>query len=233
MERAKLNLCKYCSSRNIIKKGMRKNKRDNVQKYQCRDCEKQFTTNFGFEKTRVDSSTITGTMQMYFTGMSVRDIANHYEMMGIKISYRAVYNWITKYSKMVEKYLKEIIPRTVDRTWVRADEVWLKVAGQKKYLFASIDDTTRYFLAYDLADTKFQHNADRLLELTKNAIGESPKRFTTDGLAAYAKSSKRIFGKDTYHHSYIHTYISKVIVTITKWNVLTVRSEIERLPLEV
>ena len=38
MERAKLNLCKYCSSGNIIKKGMRKNKRGNTQKYQCRDC---------------------------------------------------------------------------------------------------------------------------------------------------------------------------------------------------
>ena len=47
----------------------------------------------------------------------------------------------------------------------------LKVAGDKKYLFASIGDKTRYFLAYDVADTKFHHNTDRLLELTKNAIG--------------------------------------------------------------
>ena len=99
--------------------------------------------------------------------MSVKDIANHYEMMDIKINASSVYRWIAKYSNMVEKYLSEIIPRTVDRTWVSADEVWLKVAGQKKYLFASIDDQTRYFLAYDMVDTKFQHNADRLLELTK------------------------------------------------------------------
>ena len=44
----------------------------------------------------------------------------------------------------------------------------LKVAGDKKYLFASIGDKTRYFLAYDVADTKFHQNTDRLLELTKN-----------------------------------------------------------------
>ena len=105
---------------------------------------------------------------------------------------------------MVEKYLNEIIPKTADRIWVRADEVWLKVSGKKKYLFASIDDQTRYFLVYDVVDTKFQHNTDRLLELTKNAIGKSPKHFTTDGLPAYAKSSKRVFGKDTEHHSHIH-----------------------------
>ena len=55
-----------------------------------------------------------------------------------------------------------------------------------------------------MVDTKFQHNADRLLELTKNAIGKSPKHFTTDGLPAYRKSSKRVFGKDAQHYSHIH-----------------------------
>ena len=204
MERAKLNLCKYCSSGSLKKDGYRITKQGKTQHFKCLECQKRFTANFGFEKTRVQESTITGAMQMYFTGMSVRDIANHYEMMGIKINASSVYRWIAKYSRMVEKYLNEIIPRTADRAWVRADEVWLKVSGQKKYLFASIDDQTRYFLAYDMADTKFQHNADRLLELTKNAIGKSPKHFTTDGLPAYAKSSKRVFGKDTEHHSHIH-----------------------------
>ena len=145
MERAKLQLCKFCDSGNITKKGIWKNKSSSVQIYKCIECHKRFTANFGFEKIRVDQSTITGAMQMYFTGMSVRDIANHYEMMGIKINASSVYRWIAKYSKMVEKYLNEIIPRTTDRTWVRADEVWLKVSGQKKYLFASIDDNTRSF----------------------------------------------------------------------------------------
>ena len=75
---------------------------------------------------------------------------------------------------------------------------------REKYLFASIDDKTRYFIAYDVADTKFQHNADRLSELTKNAIGKSPKHFTTDGFSAYAKSPKKVFGKNTQHHAHIH-----------------------------
>ena len=89
--------------------------------------------------------------------MSVRDIANHYKIMGIKISHMVVYNWISKYSKMVEKYLKEIIPRISDRAWIRSDEVWFKIAGDKKYLFVSIDDQVPYFLAYDMVDAKFQH----------------------------------------------------------------------------
>jgi putative transposase len=67
-----------------------------------------------------------------------------------------------------------------------------------------MDDDTRYWLASDMADTKFQHNADRLLELTKNAIGKNPTNFITDGLPAYKKSSKKVFGKDTIHTRHIH-----------------------------
>lgn len=63
---------------------------------------------------------------MYFTGMSIREISNHYEMMGIKVSHMTIYRWVIDYSNMVSKYIKDIVPRTDSRTIVRADEVWLK-----------------------------------------------------------------------------------------------------------
>ncbi len=134
---------------------------------------------------------------MYYSGMSVRDISNHYEMMGTEVSFKTIYNWIEKYSKMTSNYLNEITSRVGD--WFRADEVWVKIAGNQNYLFASMDDDTRYWLASDLADNKFQHNADNLLHLTKQQAGKTPKHFITDKLPAYMKSSKKIFGKKTHH----------------------------------
>ena len=122
--------------------------------------------------------------------------------MGIDVSDVAVYKWICKYSTLVSKYLNDIVPRTGN--WVRADEVWIKVNGKQNYLFASMDDDTRYWLASNMAETKFQHNADNLLRLTKQTIGKNPTRFITDGLPAYMKSSKKIFGKDTLHTRHIH-----------------------------
>jgi transposase-like protein len=202
MERASLELCKYCDSGRITKKGTRKNKNGNVQIFKCLDCKKRFSANFGFEKMRNNENIITGALQMYYSGMSTRDISNHYEMLGINVSDVAVYKWICKYSTMVSKYLNEIVPRTGN--WVRADEVWIKIAGEQKYLFASMDDDTRYWLASDMADTKFQHNADNLLELTKKAIGKNPTHFITDGLPAYQKASKKVFGKKTIHTRHIH-----------------------------
>lgn len=83
MERATLELCKYCDSGRITKKGTRKNKSGMIQIFKCLDCKKRFSANFGFEKKQFDYTTITGALQMYYSGMSVRDISNHYEMLGV------------------------------------------------------------------------------------------------------------------------------------------------------
>ena len=115
---------------------------------------------------------------MHYSGMSTRDISNHYEMMGIEVSDVTVYKWICKYSTMVSTYLNGIVPRVGD--WFRADEVWVKVAGKQNYLFASMNDDTRYWLASDMAETKFQHNADNLLSMTKLQAGKSPRNFITE-----------------------------------------------------
>ena len=202
MERSKLQLCKYCDSGRIRKDGFRKNKNDKVRIFECLDCKKKFSSNFGFEKKQSNENTITGALQMYYSGMSVRKIADHYEMLGVDVSFKTIYNWITQYSKMTSVYLNGITPRVGN--WFRADEVWVKVNGEQCYLFASMDDDTRYWLASDMAETKFQHNADNLLRLTKQTIGKNPTRFITDGLPAYMKSSKKIFGKDTLHTRHIH-----------------------------
>ena len=204
MERSQLKLCKYCDSGRLKKAGMRKRKNDSVQVYACLDCKKRFTANFGFEKMRSRDVIITRTLQMYYAGMSVRDISDCFEQEEITVTYRTIYNWVAKYSKMTSDYLNEIIPRTNGRTMVRADEIWIKIRGEQKYLFASMDDDTRYWLASDMAHTKFQHNADVLLELTKEKIGKNPAHFVTDGLPAYMKSSKRVFGKKTNHIRHIH-----------------------------
>ena len=56
-----------------------------------------------------------------------------------------------------------------------------------------------------MANNKFQHNADNLLKSTKLQAGnKSPRNFITDGLPAYMKSSKKVFGKDTNHVRHIH-----------------------------
>ena len=114
IERAKIPVCKFCDSGRIRKHGVRENKKGMIQRFKCLDCQKRFTTNYGFEKRQLDESTITGAMQMYYSGMSVRGIADHYEMMGIDVAFKTIYNWVSDYSSMTTNYLDGIVPRVGD-----------------------------------------------------------------------------------------------------------------------
>ena len=69
--------------------------------------------------------------------MSVRRIADHFEIIGIDVSYKTIYNWIAQYSKMTSKYLNGIVPRVGD--WIRTDEIWVKINGERCNLFAKND----------------------------------------------------------------------------------------------
>ncbi len=67
---------------------------------------------------------------------------NHYFMMGVEVSHMTVCRWVDQYSKMTASYLNGIVLRVGN--WFRADEVWVKISGKQCYLFASIDNGTRY-----------------------------------------------------------------------------------------
>ena len=92
---------------------------------------------------------------------------------------------------LMESYLDGIKPNVGD-TW-RADEVWLKVKGEMKYLFALMDDETRFWIAQEVADSKFKHDARNLFRMGKEATGKSPKKIITDGLSAYHDAYKKEF----------------------------------------
>ena len=203
MERSKLKLCKFCDSGRIKKAGISKNKKGTIQRYQCKDRKRRFTTNFGFEKTSYPDYLITRALQVYYQGNSVRDIADQYEQEGIQVSYRTIYDWVSKYSYMSDEFLNTITPRVGN--WYRADEIYVKIGGEQRYLFNSMDDDTRFWITQELADSKFQHDADNLLQQTlEQTGGKKPTNFITDGLPAYAKSSKKIFGTKTQHVKHIH-----------------------------
>ena len=59
---------------------------------------------------------------------------------------------IKKYVILMETYLARITPN-VSNVW-RTDVLYLKVKGNLKYLYAIMDDQTRFWIAQQVADTK-------------------------------------------------------------------------------
>jgi len=49
-----------------------------------------------------------------------------------------------------------------------------------KYVFALMDDETRFWIAQEVADTKHKHDARKLFLLGKEITGKSPKTLITD-----------------------------------------------------
>lgn len=192
-----VTFCKYCRSDHIGKKGVRRNKSGDVQLYKCYACSRVFSANFGFRYRRHDPAIVSEAMHLFYSGMSSRSIADLFKARGIDVGDSAVRKWIRRYAKIAHLYTESLKPDV--GKWYRADEVWVKAGGQQCYLFASMDDDTRYWIAADLADNKFHHNADDLLRDTKKHTGKAPSVFITDKLHAYNKASSKIFGNKTYH----------------------------------
>ncbi len=183
--------CVYCHSTNVIKYGVRHNKYGDVQLFHCNDCSKHYTLNLGFEKMKASPKTITVAMQLYFSGASLRNVAESLKLLDVKVSHVAVYNWIQKYTELMKQYVDKLKPNVGD-TW-RADEVFVKFSGDMKYLFALMDDETRYWIAQEVADTKFMHDAKGLFHNGKKIAGKRPNVLITDGLPSYHEAFNKEF----------------------------------------
>jgi transposase-like protein/predicted nucleic acid-binding Zn finger protein len=183
--------CLFCHSTELKKFGLRHNKYGDIQRFLCVDCHKTFSLNLGFEKMKHNPQGITMAMQLYFSGESLRNTARSLRLIGVQVSYRTVLNWINKYTALMEKYLDKITPNVSD-TW-RADELFLTVRGNMKYLYALMDDQTRFWIAQEVADTKFTADLRPLFQLGKKVAGKQPKTLITDGAPNFHEAYEQEF----------------------------------------
>ena len=186
-----LTECIYCGSSHIVKDGIRKNKAGNIQVFNCKDCHKDFTFNIGFEKMKHNPQAITSAMQLYFSGESLRNTMESLKLLGVEVSYQTILNWIKKYVCLMKDYAEKITPNVSD-TW-RADEIYIKVKGNMKYLFSMMDDETRFWIAQEVAESKDKHDTRNLLRMSKELMGKKPMTFITDGLESYHDAYKKEF----------------------------------------
>lgn len=183
--------CPYCGSGDIVKAGVRHNKRGEVQRFACKACKKVFSKDLGFKGMRHDPQAITTAMQLYFSGASLRNTQRTLKLIGAKVSHQTISNWISKYTGIMKAYVDNIKP-DVSSTW-RADEIYVKIKGDMKYLFALMDDETRYWIAQEVADSKDKHDAKNLFQEAKEIAGKNPETLITDGLPSYHDAFNKVF----------------------------------------
>jgi transposase-like protein len=107
----------------------------------------------------------------------------------------------------MNKYLDKITPQVSD-TWA-TDELFLKIKGNMKYLYAMMDEQTRFWIAQEVADTKFTADVRPLFQLAKAIAGKTPKTLVSDGAANFHEAYLKEFRTSkketrTEHIRHIH-----------------------------
>lgn len=131
---------------------------------------------------------ITSAMQFYFGGESLRHTQDALKLLGTQVSYQTIHNWISKYVSLMQSYVNKIQPQ-VGSAW-RTDEVYVKIRGNMKYLFALMDDETRYWIAQQVADHKGTSDVKPMFREAQRIAGKNPKAIISDGASNFAEASK-------------------------------------------
>jgi transposase-like protein len=186
-----IHACLFCKSESIIKWGLRHNKYGDIQRFSCKSCGKSFTVNLGFERMKHNPQAITTAMQLYFSGESLRNTARSLRLIGAQVSHQTIYRWIARYTELMQKYLDKITPQVSD-TWA-TDELFLKIKGNMKYLYAMMDEQTRFWIAQEVGDTKFTEDIRPLFQLAKAVAGKAPRTLVSDGAANFHEAYTQEF----------------------------------------
>ena len=109
----------------------------------------------------------------------------------IEVSRTTIYRWSKEYSTLLDKFSRSLRP-IVGLKW-HCDEVFHKILGGDRWLFAVMDGATRYIMAWDESDTKSGYKPLPLFLAARKLAGLDPWIFVTDGLAVFVKAAPKAF----------------------------------------
>lgn len=185
--------CAKCGSIRVIRFGNYNEK----QLYKCKDCRTKFREGL-LKKSRYTTETIALTLDLYFSGMSLRKITrtlnDHFDL---TIGATTVYDWIQRFVPQISEYVNSLSPQLSD-TW-QADELFVKMKGgedekqygQKRmaYLWNVMDRKTRFLLASRISTHRNVNGAVGAFNEARKVAKESqPERIFADKLNAYPQA---------------------------------------------
>jgi len=191
--------CPSCGlSEFVIKDGLSESRSGLGQRFFCKKCNRGFSPRTGFEGARGQAFAIVLSLDLYYRGLSLRQISEHFQSVyGIKISHGTIYGWIKRYVEFVYQYLDKVKVKTGER-W-HADETVLRVKSKHLVLWSMLDGETRILLAKHINESKNADEAYRLLEEGLKKAKNKPSEIVTDSAVSYTKAIDRKFGEELKH----------------------------------
>jgi len=192
--------CPKCKSKEIIKRGFIKTEnRDKIQRFGCKSCNNRFVLDNPFFRMRNQEQLITQCMDLYYSGMSFRKIADHLKRFFPKnVHYGTIYRWIMKYVPMMENFTDK---QNIKAGWqLQGDEVEYKRRASAKqrgvrneYFIDIIDMDSRYLVSSSYQKDRTIPILNKVYRNAKRKVGEQVKVISTDGLMSYPRVIRKTF----------------------------------------
>ena len=223
--------CKYCDSPTLWKNGTQYG----VQYYMCPNCHRKTNGEDKFPHTKHSRDTVIKALTYYYNGISFEGVKNVFDdLEGLDVNPSTIWRWILKFTNLVIPFVDDVKPPNIGTSWY-ADETQVKVrvakidpvtrqrVHEERWLWAVIDDKTRYLLSSKFTKSRTTKTAT---ELFRDAYLHSGVRCTdlyTDKLQAYIKAFKNVFYSrykaERSYHWQSHGFGSGTNINlIERWN---------------
>jgi len=198
--------CDRCGSIRVIRYG----KTPTKQTFWCKDCFHKFTPSL-LKKARYTPEMVSLTLDLYFSGMSLRKIARTLgDHMGVSMSAATIYRWIQRFVPKISEYANSLTPK-LGETW-HADELFVRMKGgdlkglkenniRIAYLWNVMDRDTRFLLASKLSRYRDAVGGEKAFrEALKVSHDARPQKVLTDALLGYGDAIRFGFGENPPQH---------------------------------
>jgi transposase-like protein len=187
----KVDICPYCQSNKLIRRGIRKNRNVKKQRFSCKSCGRRFVIDIA-KHTKGNGKIVTLCLDLYFKGISLRKIQDHLsQFYCFEISHMTIQRWIRKFMAIANQYAETRQPK-VSGLW-HVDEQMIKSNGDYLWIWNCIDAKTRFLIANNVTESRFIGDARALFSKTRTC--GQPDVVVTDGLPAYRKAIHKEFFK--------------------------------------
>jgi transposase-like protein len=194
-------VCYQCGSEDVKRNGQRKNSKGNTQKFCCKQCGHNWSDNLGFGKCKIETKAITAGLDLYFKGISLRQVRQHLiQFYGVNVSHVAIYKWIRKFGKVVTPYVDKLIPPNLSKVY-HVDEMMVHVKkaqvfkGHYQWLWNVMDNTTRFWISSKISNDRRPDDARAVYRDAKKKSAK-PIAIVHDGLKSYNEA----YWKEYYTH---------------------------------
>lgn len=178
--------CKFCGGDKTVKNGRVNGK----QLYRCKDCKHQYLDNGAFAGMRTKAEVVACALNLYYDGLSTWKISRQIaKIFKVDVSAVAVWKWVMKYSEFVSDYVSTLHPELGSK--YHHDETEIKVGGDDRYFWETIDKDTRFLVAHLLSGERTSEDAKKVFRQALEK--QRPIALFTDGSFAYNDAFNKVY----------------------------------------